>query len=73
MNTNLCPACGQPNSCAQATSDNEVTQCWCFEVEVQPQALQELPPEALNRACLYPRCAGAVHSSVSQEHDREPD
>ena len=73
MNTNLCPACGQPNRCAQAASDSEVTHCWCFAVEVRPHALKQLPPEALNRACLCPRCAGAVHIAASQEHDREPD
>lgn len=57
MNTSLCPACGQPNSCAQADSDSPVTHCWCFEVTITPQALADLPPEALDRACLCPRCA----------------
>lgn len=60
MNTHLCPACGQPNRCAQAASDSPVTHCWCFEVDVKPQALQDLLPEALDRACLCPRCAQAL-------------
>jgi len=73
MNANLCPACGKLNSCAQAASDSEVTHCWCFGVEVKPQALQDLPPEALNRACLCPACAGVVQIVASREHEREPD
>ncbi|GLX13788.1 helicase [Pseudomonas straminea] len=69
MNTNLCPACGKLNNCAQATSGSEVTHCWCFEIEVKPQALQNLPLEALNRACLCPACAGAVREAASSKQD----
>ncbi|UCJ16457.1 cysteine-rich CWC family protein [Pseudomonas sp. MM211] len=65
MNTSLCPACGQLNRCAQADSDSEVSHCWCFEVKVEPQALRDLPPEALDRACLCPRCAQALPAENS--------
>ncbi|TBV01388.1 cysteine-rich CWC family protein [Phytopseudomonas dryadis] len=65
MNTRLCPCCGQSNRCAQADSETAVEQCWCFSVEVDRQALDELPLETRDRACLCPRCAQGLRPETA--------
>ncbi|MDG9783000.1 cysteine-rich CWC family protein [Metapseudomonas otitidis] len=50
-----CPLCGQPNQCSLARGDAQP--CWCFSVEIDPEALRQVPLEARDRACLCPRCA----------------
>jgi len=52
----VCPRCGQDNRCA-VTAGKEVSECWCFSQPILPQALAAVPPEALGKACLCPRCA----------------
>lgn len=53
----LCPLCGQRNQCAQADSATPVHDCWCFAAAIAPGALERLPADQRNRACLCPRCA----------------
>lgn len=52
-----CPLCGQRNSCALAEPGADGAACWCFGTTVDPGALQRIPPESIDRACLCPRCA----------------
>lgn len=60
FNPSLCPLCGQANQCAmelERSTGQPQPPCWCTTQTVAPQALAQLPPEAVNRACLCPRCA----------------
>jgi hypothetical protein len=54
-----CPACGRSNRCARA-ADAGAQHCWCFSTAIDPAALEALPPELRNRACLCPACASAL-------------
>ncbi|HSX71234.1 MAG TPA: cysteine-rich CWC family protein [Pseudomonas sp.] len=60
MNTERCPRCGRPNRCAQAGNAQPVQDCWCFHTPVAPEALEALPAEARDKACLCPACAAAT-------------
>ncbi|MFV1941826.1 DNA or RNA helicase of superfamily II [Pseudomonas luteola] len=64
MNTaypsHLCPRCGQSNGCAQLGCSQPVTDCWCFHTRIAPEALETLPGDARNVACLCARCASAT-------------
>lgn len=56
----VCPACGQSNQCALANPISATRPCWCFSVQIDPQALERVPADLRNRACLCPRCAGVL-------------
>ncbi|WP_084308934.1 cysteine-rich CWC family protein [Phytopseudomonas flavescens] len=60
MTPDRCPCCGQLNQCAQHDRDEPVSQCWCFDVQIAPRQLEQLPPELRDRSCLCPRCASAL-------------
>ncbi|MBD9414237.1 cysteine-rich CWC family protein [Pseudomonas sp. PDM16] len=55
-----CPRCGQPNSCAQASREQPVQDCWCFHTPIKQSALDELPAELRDQTCLCPNCARAL-------------
>jgi len=58
-----CPLCGLANRCAmelERSSGIAQAPCWCTTQSVAPEALAQLPPEALNQACLCPRCAAGL-------------
>ena len=67
MNAERCPRCGQPNRCAQAGQDQPVQDCWCFHVPIAPGALEQLPAEAGDRACLCPNCLRALAGEPGPE------
>lgn len=60
-----CPRCGRSNQCAQADAEAPATHCWCFEVRVERQVLDELPDEQRDRACLCPRCAQGLPTDTA--------
>jgi len=35
--------------------------CWCFEVEIPRELLDQIPEDRRRQACLCPNCAGAGH------------
>jgi hypothetical protein len=51
-----CPVCGEPNQCG-LNNPVTATPCWCFSTEIAPEAHERIPADALNKACLCPRCA----------------
>ncbi|MFZ6045443.1 cysteine-rich CWC family protein [Pseudomonas sp. CR3202] len=54
-----CPLCGQSNQCTLADLSRAGQDCWCFTAQIDPAALERIPPQDLDRACLCPRCAQA--------------
>lgn len=54
---NRCPLCGQPNQCGQCDPAKVEQPCWCFSVDIAAQTQAAIPPQALDKACLCPRCA----------------
>jgi hypothetical protein len=52
-----CPLCGGANQCAPADTGSFETDCWCRTADINPEALARIAPEAVNKACLCPRCA----------------
>ncbi|MCO7514642.1 cysteine-rich CWC family protein [Pseudomonas guariconensis] len=52
-----CPACGALNQCSLADPRSATQNCWCFAVTIDPAALQAVPAELRDKACLCPRCA----------------
>ncbi|MDH1007554.1 cysteine-rich CWC family protein [Pseudomonas nicosulfuronedens] len=57
---NRCPLCGQSNRCTQADPALEGQSCWCFSTRIDRNALERIPPELVDRACLCPRCAAGL-------------
>jgi hypothetical protein len=53
-----CPVCGALNDCRVAEGSDEP--CWCMDVEIPKEAIERIPLDARERACLCPRCARAV-------------
>ncbi len=56
----ICPLCGGSNECAPAKAGNFDVECWCKSATISPEALQAIPADLINKACLCPRCAGLV-------------
>ena len=52
-----CPLCGQSNRCTQADPALEGQSCWCFSTPIDREALERIPTDLVDRACLCPRCA----------------
>jgi len=52
-----CPVCGEPNQCGLANPATATQPCWCFSTEIAPEARDQIPDDALNKACICPRCA----------------
>jgi hypothetical protein len=61
-----CPLCGGPNGCAASASGSFETPCWCMSVAFAPELLARLPAEAVNRACICARCAGAASGPATR-------
>lgn len=59
-----CPICGEPNRCGELTGDG---QCWCVEAHLSKSLLEQIPPEAVGRACVCPRCAKGRPLTLVQE------
>lgn len=57
---NRCPLCGQSNRCSQADPALEGLPCWCFSTRIDRNALDRVPPDLVDRACLCPRCASGL-------------
>tara|TARA_R110000764_G_scaffold49780_1_gene109921 strand:+ start:41473 stop:41694 length:222 start_codon:yes stop_codon:yes gene_type:complete len=62
--TELCPLCGNTNQCSLADGAENTAPCWCFGVTVSQEALAQIPPEQINKACLCPRCAAGISASA---------
>jgi rubredoxin len=60
-----CPLCGQSNRCTQADPALEGQPCWCFSTRIDRNALERIPPELVDRACLCPRCAAGLKDDES--------
>ena len=56
VDPNLCPTCGEPNTCGMSQGK---TECWCFNAQIPEAALARIPAAAKDRACICPRCAAA--------------
>lgn len=68
LDPSRCPLCGQSNRCTQADPALEGPACWCFSERIDRSALERIPPELVDRACLCPRCA-AGFSPQRQDRD----
>ena len=55
-NPGICPLCGGPNTCQLAGVEVNESVCWCCQVEPDEKALERVPPELRNRACLCRNC-----------------
>gem|GEM_PF-577207 len=51
-----CPTCGEPNACGLSQGKSE---CWCFSALISSAALERVPSQAKNLACICERCAAA--------------
>lgn len=49
-----CPLCGQPNRCGLAEGSS---QCWCFDIDIDPAVLEAIPDEAKGEVCICEACA----------------
>ena len=52
-----CSICGEPNQCSLSNPATATQPCWCFTAEIAAEAHERIPDEALNKACICPRCA----------------
>ncbi|WP_188981579.1 cysteine-rich CWC family protein [Pseudomonas matsuisoli] len=53
-----CPVCGALNQCGLVAEARVAGECWCFQTSIAPAALDRLPADERDVACLCPRCAG---------------
>ncbi|WP_220804719.1 cysteine-rich CWC family protein [Pseudomonas sp. NCCP-436] len=60
-----CPLCQRSNQCSLAAGREDLP-CWCFEVQVSPDALAQLSEAQRNRACLCPDCASAARPAGTE-------
>jgi hypothetical protein len=54
MDPSRCVLCGANNGCGLAAGKST---CWCFEVKIDPEILEQIPEEAKNDVCLCRACA----------------
>ena len=64
VDPSLCPTCGEPNTCGMSQGK---TECWCFSASIPQAALDRIPAEAKNLACICQRCA-----ALASEAQRVP-
>ncbi|KQT12170.1 cysteine-rich CWC family protein [Ramlibacter sp. Leaf400] len=60
LDSNLCPLCGQPNTCAMETqriTGQPQPPCWCTLVDFSRELLSQVPEPARNLACICSACA----------------
>jgi cysteine-rich CWC protein len=60
-NPNVCPSCGEPNACGLSQGKSE---CWCFSVKIEPEALARIPSKAKDQTCICARCAATAKSET---------
>lgn len=63
----LCPLCGGANQCAPASAGQFEVECWCARVRISQAALDRLPPDQVDKACLCPGCAAELASQAQQQ------
>lgn len=59
-NKKICESCQAEFSCGV-----EAEKCWCFDVEIKPQTLEELRKDFAN--CLCKDCLEKVNSDTSEK------
>jgi hypothetical protein len=52
--TDRCPICRESNDCGLTAGK---TTCWCFDARIPAAALERVPAEARNLACICQACA----------------
>ena len=62
LDPSCCPRCGQANQCALAAG-LPAESCWCMQASIAPHALQGLPDQAAQQACICPDCGRALPDS----------
>ena len=63
-----CPACGKDNRCEMARGKS---QCWCFEMSVSPNVINNLSEEDVGVACLC-SASGVTPSPCVRECELDP-
>ena len=59
VDPSICPTCGEPNACGMSLGKSV---CWCQSVEIPKAALDRIPPDAKDLACICARCAARAES-----------
>ena len=66
LDPSVCPVCGEPNTCGMAQGN---TECWCTAVKIPQAALDRIPSEAKNVACICARCAALAETATTAASD----
>ncbi len=53
LDATRCPLCAEPNACGPAAGQEH---CWCFDVQLSPEALARIPEPALGLVCICANC-----------------
>jgi hypothetical protein len=66
--TRRCPLCGGDNRCAMAADARPAATapCWCAEVVVPPQLLEQVPPALRGKACICEACVRAAAAAAAR-------
>ncbi|MFK8047768.1 MAG: cysteine-rich CWC family protein [Halioglobus sp.] len=51
-----CPLCGEQNLCAMSAGQ-ELSDCWCKNVEFNPDTLLAVPAKMQGKVCICKACA----------------
>ena len=54
VDQSICPVCGESNACGMSQGKAE---CWCMSVPIPKGALDRIPAQAKDVACICARCA----------------
>ncbi|WBY03996.1 cysteine-rich CWC family protein [Ramlibacter tataouinensis] len=58
-----CPLCGQSNRCAnevERATGRPQPPCWCTRADFTRELLAQVPPQAVDKACICAACAAAA-------------
>ncbi len=64
VDPSVCPVCGDSNTCGMAQGK---TECWCMAVKIPQAALDRIPSEAKNVACICARCAALATTTSAAD------
>src|ERR1700761_2198017 len=68
----LCPLCGEANTCQLCSPATHKGPCWCAKVEMPEELLSRIPEAYRNRACICRKCVESFHTQRQLSEVRSP-
>ncbi len=62
-----CPLCGGPTECGVEAGKST---CWCFDMSMPPDVLEQVPADQRGVACICQKCAAQAKPVSDLASDR---